>query len=127
MNLIEWRAALAGALNEIEFSPSKPLKVTANPVKGNLKQRDGWVIINTVTPDDFARSFLGVLNAYVVLGSDEKIADEKFSILAVPMVNAAINLGGMDVSVQPQAMIAGESVPGEIYVLALTASFEITS
>lgn len=126
MNLTDARMAVAEALNGIEG-----LRVTARPVKGNLRPNDGWVTVNTVSPGEYlGGAVLAVLNAYVSLGADEKKADEQVDELSAQILYAIINSNDIfayDLSIQPQAIIAGEGVPGQVFALALTLTVELSS
>lgn len=130
MNLKEAREELAALMNGLEYSSKsgpKPFRLTARPVKGNLRRGDGFVTVGPTSPDDFARSHLATLNAWLILGQDEGLADEDVDELTLPALDLVVNWGGMDVTIQPSAMVGGESIQGEVFVLTLTCSVEVQS
>lgn len=127
MNLKEARIELAELLSTLEYQDGKNFRVTPRPRKGNLRRGDGFVTVNNLATGEFIGSFMPVLNAYLVLGSDEALADEGVDELSAPAVDLVTRWVGMDVSIQPQAIVGGESIVGETYVLALTCTVDVTS
>lgn len=134
MNLKEAREMLATDLSALVYAPAeglepaKHVRCTPRPVKGNLRQGDGWVVLDTVGTSDFHGEATATLIGYVVLGSDERKADELADELTVPMLKVGEDMSGFNITVRPIAIIAGEATsPGSIYALALTLTKEITS
>lgn len=105
----------------------KPFRVIPRPKKGNLRRGDGFVTVPTTVTGEFIGSFMTTFNVYLVLGADETLADADVDELSVPAVDLVTQWRGMDVSIQPQSMVGGESFVGEIYVLVLTCTVDVTS
>lgn len=117
----EARQALADAVSTLP-----DVTCVARPVPGNTRPGDGWVTVGRVAPGQFIGSRLLTLSAFVVLGSDERLADQKIDELSVPLLEATYPLFGISPSVEPQIITAGEAVPGNIYALALSVTIEIS-
>lgn len=134
MNLKEAREMLATDLSTLVYAPAtetedaKHVRCTPRPVKGNLRQGDGWVVLDTIGTSDFQGEATATLIGYVVLGSDERKADELADELTVPMLKVGEGMAAFNITVRPIAIIAGEATsPGSIYALALTLTKEISS
>jgi hypothetical protein len=124
--LKEAREGFAAALQAV--NGPIPLRIKSRPVKGNLRQGDGWVVVGgDATPSEFARSYDAILTGWLILGSDETKADELVDELTIPLIDAAVGFDGRDVACRPSAITGGEGVPGLLYALSVTATVEITS
>lgn len=102
------------------------LTVKARPVTGNLKAKDGWVTVGKIVPHDFATS-LAEFTAVIALGSDPVLAETSMETLAIGLLDAVTALAVTDVSIEPQLLVGGETTTGNIYILALTFSMEVTN
>lgn len=120
MNLPEARTALAAAVSTLTG-----VSCVSHPVPGNLRLGDAYVTAGRRTPGAFLGADDQVLNAYVVLGSDERKADEKVDEWSGPLLRCVEPLYGAAVSVEPQAL-ASEG-QGVIFHLVLSATFELSA
>jgi len=122
VNLVEARIALAAAVSTLPG-----VTCVAHPIPGNLRLGDAFVTVGRVTPGQFLTEYTAVLSAYVVLGSDEALADTKLDELTVPLLACVQNLYAADVSVEPQQLLTGGSTPGTVFVLALSVTLDLSS
>lgn len=122
MNLTEARQALADAVSTLP-----DVTCVARPVPGNLRPGDAWVTVARLEPGAFLGSTNATLSAFVVLGADERLADASVDALAGALLDCAYPLYGFALSVEPQVVTAGESVPASLYTLALTITLELSA
>lgn len=120
MNLTEARVALAAAVSTLP-----DITCSARPVPGNVRPGDAWVTVGRLTPGQFLGSSLQVLNAFVSLGSDETLADQKIDELSQPLLNCVGDLYAGDISVQAQEMRTYDST-GSFFALALSLTLELS-
>src|SRR5690606_31171721 len=121
-------ALLAGLLSELTYGdPPKAFRVTARPRANHLRRGDGFVTVETNGVGEFIGSYLAVFNAYLLLGSDESLADADLDDLLVPATAAVANWVGMDITVRPISIVGGESFQGETFAIAITCSVDVTS
>lgn len=121
-SLVETRDALAAAVNAVDAS----LRVKTRTVK-TPRADDGWVITGKLTPATYAACD-AVLIVLVLLGADETRSQERFDVLAVPLVDALTKgaLHPQDVTCEPVTVLVGEpAVP--MYALTLTLTLEVDS
>lgn len=124
MNLTEARQALADAVSTING-----VTCTPRPITGNLRLGDAWVAVGRLTPGREFGATAVTLSAFVVLGSDERLADQKVDELAGPLVACAQDdpdLYAFAISVEPQAVSAGDIVQGTLYTLALSVTLDLS-
>lgn len=121
MNLTEARAALAAAVSTLDG-----VTCTARPVPGNTRVRDAWVTAGRRSIGPFFGTHLVELSAFVVVGSDETKADSLVDELSGPLLSCLDDLYAQEASVEPQVVVTTGAVPGNLYTLALTATFELS-
>lgn len=122
MNLTDARIELADAVSAM----AAEVTCLPRPVAGNLRVGDGWVTVGRRTPGQFLGSDLIVLHAFVCLGSDERKADELVDRWSGPLLDSVRDLYAGEKSVEPQEMVTITPVPGTVFVLALTATLELS-
>lgn len=121
MSLATARQALADAVSALPG-----VTCTPRPVANNLRPGDAWVNVVRLEPGQFLGSQNATLSAFVVLSPDQWLADSKVDDLAGPLLACAQPLYGFAASVEPQIVVAGEAVPGNLYTLALTVTLEVS-
>jgi len=122
VNLAEARDALAAAVSTLD-----DVTCVAHPIPGNLRVGDAFVTVGRCRPGQFLGSVTQALSAYVVLGSDEALADTKVDELTVPLLMCVQDLYAADVSVEPQQIIVSGPVPGTVFALALSITLDLSS
>lgn len=113
----EQRVALAAACSTVDGVDVRDYQIKS-AVRG-----DGWVTVGRVVPSDFTRNVI-TFSVPVVLGPDIVKAETAYELWASQLINAATDLGGFDVSVQPITITVGSS---EQLALELTVSLEVTT
>jgi hypothetical protein len=116
----EARQALADAVSTLP-----DVTCVARPVPGNTRPGDAWVTVSRTAPGQYIGSVQVTLSAFVVLGSDERLADQKVDELSVLLLEATYPLYGIAPAVEPQVITAGEAVTANLYALALSVTLEI--
>lgn len=122
MNLTEARVALAEAVSTLD-----DVTCVAHPIPGNLRVGDAFVTAGRRVPGQFLGSHSQKLSAYVVLGSDEALADLKVDEWSGPLLDCVGDLYAADPSVEPQQILTGGSVPGTVFALALSVTLDLSS
>lgn len=123
MDLTEARTALAAAVSTIAVD----VNCVSHPVPGNLRMGDAWVTVGRRIYASRLRSDFVTLSAFVCLGSDERKADLLVDELSGPLLACVADLYAGDVSVEPSQIVTTTPVPGAVFALVLTATFELSA
>lgn len=114
--LAQTRTAFAAALSTVTGVDVRPYTVKAPKVG------DGWVTFSRAVPDGY-RTSMATLTAFVVLGGDETLAEQKADALTVPLLDAVDGLGG-DVSIESVSVVVGSNA-APLYALTITLTAEV--
>lgn len=111
------RADVAAAVNAADAT----LRVRVRSVK-TPRPLDGWVIVGRVFPGPYRTEC--VYTVLVLLAAEQDKADERFSALAVPLVDALTKgvLHPSDVAAEPVTVLVGDA---PMFALALTLTLEV--
>lgn len=134
MNLTEARTRLAAAVSRVVVEPADrdpfTLKCTPRPVTNNIRVGDAWVVFGTSEPGPEIGSRDVTLEALVSLGSDRELADLLVDYVEAPLLaclDTDAELYARELTVTPQQMVAAGTGGGRVYVLTLSAVFELSA
>lgn len=118
----EQRALLASVLSGVSGLSVR----TERPTQA--RAGDGWVNVGRVAPGLPTTACDCTFTVVVVLGSDERRANEMLATLSVPIINAVTQgaLHPSDVGLEPATLPAGDSTPGDVFALILTLTLEVS-
>ena len=122
MSIASLRTCIADTLS----ASVATLRIKPDPPK-TVKNGDGWVTANRISPSEYLRTYHVELEVVIVLGQDEVVAMGLFESLA-PLVIDALTTGNLpacgDVQVVPTtAVVTNTQTP--VPAMSVTFSMEV--